>query len=95
MDGQEVRRISDPVATACATTLALLAARAVDATVCPSEVARAMAAADPGAPAWRDLMPVVHHGVDRLLADDQVRLRWKGQALATRTGPYRIARAVR
>lgn len=87
--------ISDPVATACATTLTLLAARAVDATVCPSEVARAMAASDPGAPAWRDLMPVVHRGVDRLLADDRVRLRWKGQALATRTGPYRIARTVR
>ncbi|MGN7161783.1 DUF3253 domain-containing protein [Sphingomonas sp. SAFR-052] len=87
--------ISDPVATACATTLTLLAARAACATVCPSEVARAMAAADPGAPAWRDLMPVVHRGVDRLLAEDRVRLRWKGQALATRTGPYRIARAVR
>lgn len=90
-----VEPISDPVATACGTTLTLLAARAADATVCPSEVARAMAASDPGGPAWRDLMPVVHRGVDRLLADDQVRLRWKGQALPTRTGPYRIARVVR
>ncbi len=87
-----VEPISDPVATACATTLTLLAARAADATVCPSEVARAMAASDPGAPAWRDLMPLVHRGVDRLPGDDRVLLRWKGQALPARTGPYRIAK---
>jgi len=73
--------------------LALLAARAPDATVCPSEVARAIAA-DGGAArpeAWRDMMPLVHAAVDRLLADGVVRLSWKGAPLAARTGPYRIA----
>jgi len=76
--------------------LALLASRASTATVCPSEVARALAnAADPKAAAvsWRDLMPVVHAAVDRLVIDGHVRLSWKGQALPTRSGPYRIGRA--
>ena len=77
-------------------TLALLASRASTATVCPSEVARLLAnAADPKAAAvsWRDLMPVVHAAVDRLVIDGHVRLSWKGQALPTRSGPYRIGRA--
>jgi hypothetical protein len=68
--------------------LALLAMRAPDATVCPSEVARAIAA---GCPAeWRDAMPSVHAAVDRLLGEDRVRLSWKGRPLPTRAGPYRI-----
>ncbi|MEG3171488.1 DUF3253 domain-containing protein [Sphingomonas sp. ZB1N12] len=76
-------------------TLALLASRASTATVCPSEVARVLAnAAVPKAAAvsWRDLMPVVHAAVDRLVIDGHVRLSWKGQALPTRSGPYRIGR---
>ncbi len=51
-------------------TLALLAARAPEATVCPSEVARALAAAAD----WRDRMPAVHAAVDRLVAEGLVRL---------------------
>jgi Protein of unknown function (DUF3253) len=70
------------------TTLALLAARAEDATVCPSEVARVLAA-ETGE--WRDAMPGVHAAVDQLAADGLVRLSWKGRPLATRAGPYRIA----
>jgi hypothetical protein len=66
--------------------LALLARRAPDATICPSEVARALA---PG-PDWRAAMPVVHAAVDRLLDEGAIRLRWKGKALAVRDGPYRI-----
>jgi len=67
-------------------TLDLLARRAPEATICPSEVARALAP-----DAWRDAMPVVHAAVDRLVADDRVRLSWKGRSLAARDGPYRIA----
>ncbi|MEN5361918.1 DUF3253 domain-containing protein [Brevundimonas intermedia] len=70
-------------------TLALLAARAEGATVCPSEVARAVTAA---AGDWRDAMPEVHVAVDQLVSDGLVRLSWKGRRLATRAGPYRIGR---
>lgn len=69
-------------------TLALLADRSDGATVCPSEVARALAT--PGT--WRNAMPAVHKAVDHLLADGLIRLSWKGQSLLTRAGPYRISR---
>lgn len=71
-------------------TLALLAARAEDATVCPSEVAR-LVAGEGGA--WREAMPDVHAAVDALVDEGAVRLSWKGRPLAMRAGPYRIARA--
>lgn len=69
-----------------ATILALLADRAPGATVCPSEAARALAAD------WRGAMPAVHAAIDELVAEGSVRLSWKGQSLAARTGPYRIGR---
>lgn len=71
-------------------TLALLAARAEDATVCPSEIARVVAGDDG---AWREAMPQVHAAVDVLVDEGAVRLSWKGRPLAMRAGPYRIARA--
>jgi len=67
-------------------TLFLLAHRAPDATICPSEVARAIA------PEWRGAMPAVHVAIDELVRDGLVRLSWKGRPLATRSGPYRIGR---
>ena len=70
--------------------LALLAARAVEATVCPSEVARAMAKSETVAGDWRSLMPTVHSAVDDLMAEGMVGLSWKGVALTERSGPYRI-----
>ena len=70
--------------------LALLADRAEAATICPSEVARRLAA-DDGA-AWRDMMPAVHAAVDRLVREDRVRLSWKGRGMPGRHGPYRIGR---
>lgn len=74
------------------TTLALLAVRAPGATVCPSEVARALAAAA-GHPAhWRGETAGVHAAVDALVAEGRVRLSWKGAAKAVRAGPYRIGR---
>ena len=72
-----------------AITLALLDARSGGATVCPSEVARAMSE---GAADWRAAMPAVHAAIDLLVADGVVRLSWKGVAMAARAGPYRIAR---
>jgi hypothetical protein len=69
------------------TTLILLTRRAPDATICPSEVARAIA------PDWRGAMPAVHTAIDGLVRDGLVRLSWKGQSLATRSGPYRIGRS--
>ncbi|UUR07629.1 DUF3253 domain-containing protein [Sphingomonas glaciei] len=68
------------------TVLTLLESRLSNGTICPSEVARAMAyGAD-----WREAMPAVHSAVDRLLEEGAIRLSWKGQPLTSRTGPYRI-----
>jgi hypothetical protein len=72
------------------TTLAILASRSPDATVFPSEVARAIA---PGA-GWRDAMPIVHSAVECLLEEGTVRLSWKSD-LTTRAGPYRVSRGTR
>jgi len=72
-----------------AATLALLAARAEGATVCPSEVARTVAGPDGD---WREAMPRVHAAIDAMVADGVVGLSWKGRAMAARAGPYRIGR---
>ena len=69
-----------------ATTLSLLARREPDATICPSDVARAIASD------WRSAMPAVHAAIDGLVHDGLVRLSWKGRPMATRSGPYRIGR---
>jgi hypothetical protein len=79
-------------------TLALLSVRALDATLCPSEVARALARAasvETTESDWRDMMPVVHAAVDGLVAGGEVRLSWKGQGLSSRAGPYRIGHLAR
>ncbi len=75
-------------------TLMLLDLRAPGATVCPSEVARALAAkAQTEQPTdWRDAMPIVHAAVDELLDEGMVGLSWKGKPLRERAGPYRIRR---
>jgi hypothetical protein len=75
-------------AEARAATLALLATRADGATVCPSEVARAVA----GDGDWRGEMAAVHTAVDGLVAQRLVRLSWKGSDMPMRDGPYRIGR---
>lgn len=68
-----------------AATLDLLASRAAGATICPSEVARALSPED-----WRSAMPSVHAAIDGLVRDGSVRLSWKGERLVARSGPYRI-----
>ncbi len=75
-----------------ATTLALLARRSAGGTVCPSEVARAVADAA-GKADWRGEMPAVHAAVDSMVEEGLVRLSWKGEAMPVRDGPYRIGRA--
>ena len=69
-------------------TMTMLNARAPDATICPSEVARALAAGDD----WRAAMPSIHAAVDCLLAEKLVAISWKGGTLDDRAGPYRIGR---
>lgn len=84
--------ISPELKAAKAAAIALLAERASDATVCPSEVARTVAAkrADPSG--WRALMPIVHAAVDALFHANLLKLSWKGRSMAVREGPYRIGR---
>jgi hypothetical protein len=83
------------IEVACAAVLSMLADRGADATICPSEVARRIAA-DASAHSgedWRLAMPIIHAAVDHLVDQKDIRLSWKGRTLAARTGPYRISRA--
>jgi hypothetical protein len=76
--------------------LALLAGRAEKATVCPSEVARALVALGDGEAKignWRAAMPVVHAAVDQLIVEGLIKLSWKRKKLIVREGPYRINRS--
>jgi hypothetical protein len=40
-------------------------------------------------------MPVVHAAIDQMVDDGLIELRWKGKAMPSRSGPYRIGRAHR
>lgn len=78
------------------TVLRLLDGRPAEATICPSEVARAVAGTAgvyPKDQSWRAVMPIVHAAVDQMLDDELVALSWKGKVMASRNGPYRIRRA--
>ena len=68
----------------------MLAARGPGKTVCPSEVARALAGPEGD---WRSHLPEVHKAVDALARAGTVSLSWRGRALAHREGPYRIGRS--
>ena len=78
------------VERASAMIVSMLANRAADATLCPSEVARALVVENKSEE-WRTAMPVVHAAADALLHSGSVKLSWKGKPLKTRSGPYRIA----
>ena len=80
---------------ASAAVLALLTERELGATICPSEVARKIAAkaSENDKSDWRTVMPIVHAAVDHLVDQESIKLSWKGRALSTRSGPYRIAGA--
>lgn len=71
------------------TMLALLGERAAGATICPSEVARALEPAG-----WRALMPRVREVAARLTEAGRVELRQRGkpvESLREIRGPMRIA----
>ena len=74
------------------TILTLLERRPAGSTICPSEVARAIAAAA-GKADWRGEMPAVHAAIDSLATEGLIRLSWKGAPMPVRKGPYRIGRA--
>lgn len=92
MVADAMRAVDDHPGTgeAGAAVLALLAARGPSASICPSEVARILAAATRNGD-WRGAMPIVHAAVDELVTEGSVRLSWKGVAKPVREGPYRIA----
>jgi Protein of unknown function (DUF3253) len=69
--------------------LTLLAERAGDATICPSEAARRLAGPDGD---WRAHMETVHTAAEKLLDGGTITLSWKGVPMQKRRGPYRIAR---
>lgn len=70
----------------------LLAARARDASICPSEAARAV-----GGEAWRDLMEPARAAARRLVAAGEVEVTQRGQVVdpSTARGPVRVRRARR
>lgn len=71
--------------------LDLLDRRAEGATICPSEVARAVAAEGQE---WRDLMDPVRAAVGRLVEQDAVDVTQRGEVvdLASARGPIRVRR---
>ncbi|MBL4717999.1 MAG: DUF3253 domain-containing protein [Erythrobacter sp.] len=79
------------VGVANAAVLTLLAERAPETTICPSEVARKITCND--AADWRLAMPLVREAVDQLFDQKIIRLSWKGRLLSARSGSYRIGRA--
>lgn len=72
--------------------LALLDARSANATICPSEVARAIAPDDEAA--WRALMPDVRRVAATLADRGEVRVTQKGEPVdaSTARGPIRLGR---
>lgn len=74
------------------TILALLAARAPGATICPSEAARAVGGAD-----WRPLMEPARAAARRLVAAGEVEITQAGHPVdpSTARGPIRIRRTRR
>jgi hypothetical protein len=72
-----------------AAILELLAERAEDATICPSEAARRLAGPQGD---WRAQMEQIHAAADDLVEEGAISLSWKGEPKQKRRGPYRIAR---
>lgn len=69
---------------------ALLAARAADATICPSEAARAV-----GRDEWRELMEPARRAARRLVEAGEVEITQRGVVVdpSSARGPIRIRRA--
>lgn len=76
------------------TTLALLDARARTATICPSEVARAVAGPDADEQVWRDLMEPARMAARRLVDRGEVEITQGGRVVdpSTAKGAIRLRR---
>jgi hypothetical protein len=72
----------------------LLGRRAASATVCPSEAARAVAAASGDAGGWRDLMEPARAAARRLVAAGEAEITQGGRVVdpSTARGPIRVRR---
>jgi hypothetical protein len=72
----------------------LLARRAREATVCPSEAARAVAAAEGRGDGWRHLMEPARAAARRLVAAGEVEITQGGRVVdpSTARGPVRVRR---
>lgn len=83
------RKVGDADTDLEAKILELLHARARDATICPSDVARTVAPDD-----WRPLMEPVRRAARRLVDAGRVRITQGGHTVdpSTAKGPIRIAR---
>lgn len=68
----------------------LLSSRAADATICPSEAARAVGGED-----WRDLMEPARQAARRLVAAGEIVITQQGHVVdpSTAKGPIRLRRA--
>jgi hypothetical protein len=75
-----------------ATILALIAARAESATICPSDAARSLAPGDEAA--WRALMPEVRRVADDLQARGLIRVTARSHDVGAQDahGPIRLGR---
>lgn len=88
------RGLTDVDAELERTTLALLDARARTSTICPSEVARAVAGADADEATWRALMEPARMAARRLVAGGQVEITQGGRVVdpSTAKGAIRLRR---
>lgn len=75
--------------------LALLDERGSGKTICPSEVARALAGGSDSP--WRALMPAVRSAADQLSAAGQLKVTQRGQVVSATgaVGPIRLGRPAR
>lgn len=92
------RRKVDPTDRALeASILDLLGRRAADATICPSEAARAVAAAGAPGTEWRDLMEPARRAARRLVEAGEVEITQAGHVVdpSTAKGPIRVRRVRR
>jgi hypothetical protein len=72
--------------------LDLLGARASSASICPSEAARAVAAAGGAAESWRQFMIPVRRAADRLVAAGRIEMTQRGRLIGPdgARGPVRL-----
>ena len=87
--GCRKRRVSDVDKTLEAAIVELLDARARDASICPSEAARAVGGED-----WRELMEPARRAARRLVAEGRVVITQQGKVVdpSTAKGAIRIRR---